>query len=420
MKRFWIIACVVAIAAVGAWSYRTGLGPVEALLGLKPPSAETGAPRVADAGGADADKQTHKGGGRGNGGPPAVKTAAAVLDRLPMDVQSTGFAVAADTTNIAPLQAGLVVSIAAKDGQTVKEGDLILHLDDRIARAAVDKDNADIVADQAAVVQAEAAFQRAENLVKQNAQPQQTLDQARAARDSAAAKVDADKATLAADQVALEHMDIRAPFDGRIGDITVSPGAYLSAGVTVTTITKYDPIWVAYRLPQRYLADLRHGLAAKTPVDVDPASIGGEALSGTVGFYDNQVDQATGTVLVKAEFANQGGLLWPGQTVNITTRFQPEDQMIVVPTVAVRPGPTGDFVYTVDADKHVHVTPVEVARANADRTAIVKGLKTGDKVIVEGQTQLSDGQTVNPSEDGATDKVAEATPTAKDAQGGQP
>ncbi|MDG3576433.1 efflux RND transporter periplasmic adaptor subunit [Rhizobium sp. YJ-22] len=417
MKRFWIIACVVAIAAVGAWSYRSGLGPVEALFGLKPQAASTGMPRTADAGGADAaDKGGHKGGGRGNGGPPAVKVVAATADRLPMDVQATGFAVAADTTNIAPLQAGLVASIAAKDGQTVKQGDLILHLDDRIARAAVDKDNADIAADQAALAQAEAAFQRAGNLVRQSAQPQQTLDQARAARDSAAAKVDADKATLAADQVALEHMDIRAPFDGRIGDITVSPGAYLSAGVTVTTVTRYDPIWVAYRLPQRYLPDLRHGLAARTAVDVDPAATGGEALSGTLGFYDNQVDQATGTVLVKAEFDNGGGLLWPGQTVNVTTRFRPEGELVVVPTVAVRPGPSGDFVYTVDADKHVHVTPVEVARANGDRSGIAKGLKAGDEVIVEGQSQLTDGQAVNPSQEDAADKVAEATGV----QGAQP
>ncbi len=148
----------------------------------------------------------------------------------------------------------------------------------------------------------------------------------------------------------------------------------------------------------------------------DPAATGGEALSGTLGFYDNQVDQATGTVLVKAEFDNGGGLLWPGQTVNVTTRFRPEGELVVVPTVAVRPGPSGDFVYTVDADKHVHVTPVEVARANGDRSGIAKGLKAGDEVIVEGQSQLTDGQAVNPSQEDAADKVAEATGV----QGAQP
>lgn len=140
-----------------------------------------------------------------------------------MDAAATGWAVAADITNIAPLQAGLVTEIEAKDGQHIKAGDLILKMDDRIARAAVDKDKANIAADQATLEQTEAAFQRAANLVKQSAESQQVLDQARAARDSASAKIDADRATLASDQVALEHMEIRAPFDGRLGHISVSP-----------------------------------------------------------------------------------------------------------------------------------------------------------------------------------------------------
>ncbi|HBT67490.1 MAG TPA: efflux RND transporter periplasmic adaptor subunit [Agrobacterium sp.] len=406
MKRFWTALSVLAIAAVGAWYFKDRL-PLDQIPYLKQfasvsPQAETatakapaGATTQPPQNGQSAPQQGQRqGGGRRNGGPPTVSTVAAGKATLPMDAAATGWAVAADITNIAPLQAGLVTEISAKDGQHIKAGDLILKMDDRIARAAVDKDKANIAADQATLDQAEAAFQRAANLVKQNAEAQQVLDQAKAARDSASAKTDADRAALASDQVTLENMEIRAPFDGRLGDISVSPGAYLSAGVNIVTITKYDPIFVSFRLSQRYLPQLREGVEKDTTVDVDPAATGGEAISGVLRFYDNIVDQTSGTVLAKAEFKNERGLLWPGQSVNVTTHFVSNEEMIVVPTVAVRPGPKGSFVYTVDDNHRVHMTTVEVARSNGDFTAIASGLTGGEQVIIEGQSELTDGQQV--------------------------
>ncbi|MDS7595608.1 efflux RND transporter periplasmic adaptor subunit [Agrobacterium tumefaciens] len=411
MKRFWTSVCVVAIIAGAGWLFRDRL-PLEQVPYLSqfitPPqqqaaTRESGGdakPQVAADGqggqqtGQRQDGGQRQGGGRRNGGPPNVSTIAASKATLPMDATATGWAVAADTTNIAPIVTGLVTQIAARDGQHIKAGDLILKMDDRIAIAAVEKDKANIAADQATLEQAEAALQRADNLVKQSAESQQVLDQARAARESANAKIDADQATLAADQVSLEHMEIRAPFDGRLGDISVSPGAYLSAGVNVVTITKYDPISVSFRLSQRYLPELREGIRKDTAVDVDPAATGGEAMHGFLRFYDNTVDQNSGTVLAKAEFKNDRGLLWPGQSVNVTTHFTSSDEMIVLPTVAVRPGPKGNFVYTVDDSHHVHMTDVQVARSNGDLTAIANGLTGGEHVIIEGQSELTDGQFV--------------------------
>jgi len=406
MKRFWTALSVLAIAAAGAWYFKDRL-PLDQIPYLKQfasvsPHAETATAdgsagkkgQTSQNGQAGQQTGQRQGGGRRNGGPPTVSTIAVNKATLPMDATATGWAVAADITNIAPLQAGLVTEISAKDGQNIKAGDLILKMDDRIARAAVDKDKANIAADQATLEQTEAAFQRAANLVKQSAESQQVLDQARAARDSAAAKIDADKATLASDQVTLEHMEIRAPFDGRLGDVTVSPGAYLSAGINIVTITKYDPISVSFRLSQRYLPQLREGVQKDTAVDVDPAATGGEPMSGMLRFYDNVVDQTSGTVLAKAEFKNDRGLLWPGQSVNVTAHFVSDAEMIVVPTVAVRPGPKGNFVYTVDDNHRVHMTTVEVARSNGDMTAIANGLTGGEHVIIEGQSGLADGQQV--------------------------
>lgn len=384
MKSFRTSVALVAVIAAGGWYYRA---EIPYLPSLAQKNMEDKTP------GQSAETSGRSSGRRG-GGAATVKTIEASMAVLPLDVTATGWATASDATTIAALVPGLVTSIAAQDGQNVKAGDLIARLDDRTTLATLNKDKANIVADQASLAETDAALQRAEALVKQNAQSQQTYEQAKAARDSAAARVDADKATLAADAVTLEHTEVRAPYDGRLGDIGISPGAYLSAGSAIVTITRYDPINVQYRLSQRYLSQLRDGLKNHATVDADPAATGGVADRGTLTFYDNTVDQASGTVLVKAEFKNDQGLLWPGQNLNVTTHFTATDKSIVVPTVAVRPGADGMFVYTVDAQSKVHAIKVEVYRTNGDLTAIASGLSAGDHVVVEGQSQLGNGQTV--------------------------
>ncbi|WP_377295670.1 efflux RND transporter periplasmic adaptor subunit [Rhizobium sp. SGZ-381] len=428
MKKLWTFTGIIAIGAAGAWYFQDALPSYLRIPSVKQLAAAAGfgsipgdssaaaskgdggeqaqgqrrkGEQAAGQGGEQAQNQGQgqgggkpAGQGRRGGGPSVVKTIPATTGILALDVAATGWAEADETTTIAALQQGLVVSVAAKDGDEVKAGTLIAKLDDRTAAATVAKDKANIVSDEASLAELEAALQRAENLLKQNVQSQQSFEQAKGARDQAAAKVDADRATLVVDEVALEHTDIRAPFDGRLGDIAVSQGAYVSAGATIVTITRYDPISVAFQLPQRYLPQLRVGIDTGAAVDADPAATGGVVDSGKLIFFDNAVNQSSGTVLVKAQFKNDKGLLWPGQSVNVTAHFTPSDRSIIVPTVAVRPGADGSFVYTVDGTGKVHATPVTVIRANGDKTAIAEGLRDGDHVVVEGQVQLANGQSV--------------------------
>ncbi|ACM35990.1 MULTISPECIES: efflux RND transporter periplasmic adaptor subunit [Rhizobium/Agrobacterium group] len=430
MKKFWTASSIIAILAVGGWIYRDQipyldkvpfLSQASQTAGHKPGTEQATAQANGQPAGQEAGKPAGQGsgqgsgqgngksGGRRNGGPASVKTVAVSMGNLPMDATATGWAEAEDTTTLAALKSGLLQDVIAKDGQEVKAGDLIARLDDRIAKATVDKDQANIVSDQASLAEYEAALTRAESLLKQNAQSQQAYEQAKASRDSAAAKVDADKATLASDMVDLEHMKIRAPFDGRLGSIQLSIGAYVSAGTAIVSITRYNPIYVKFQMAERYLPQLHQAFAGKdVVVDVDPASTGGVPVQGKLSFFDNSVDTSSGTILVKAEFQNDKGILWPGQSANVTVRFQTEDRNILVPTVAVRPGAEGFFVYTVNGDSKVKATKVSVLRANGDMTAIASGLKEGDHVVVEGQVQLADGQTV--LEQFAGQKVAENEP----------
>ncbi|MFS2176269.1 multidrug efflux system membrane fusion protein [Rhizobium pisi] len=413
MKKFWITVSLIAVAAVGLWQFGN-LIPYASRIPylsqiIKQPAGGNGGEQQAQADQAP-DGGQHQGGGRrrGGGGPTVVKTVAAVKTVLPTDVTATGWADADDNTTIAAQEQGLIVGINAKDGATVKDGDLIAKLDDRTAKATVDKDNAMIVRDTATLSQAETALVRAQDLFDQKAGTQQSLDQARAARDSAAATVEADKATLAADQIILENTSIRAPFDGRLGDIAVSKGAFLNAGAAIVTIAKYDPIYVKFHLQERYLRALKAALAAgPVAVSTVPSSTKGQVRKGEISFYDNTVDTASGTILAKAKFENASGALWPGQSVNIVVHFNNAEQQVVVPTVAVSPGPDGFFAF-VAKDGKSHLTPVTVARANGGFTAIASGLSEGDHVVVEGQGQLSDQQAINEQFDEKTLDVASA------------
>ncbi|MBB3135629.1 RND family efflux transporter MFP subunit [Rhizobium pisi] len=413
MKKFWITVSLIAVAAVGLWQFGN-LIPYASRIPylsqiIKQPAGGNGGEQQAQADQAP-DGGQHQGGGRrrGGGGPTVVKTVAAVKTVLPTDVTATGWADADDNTTIAAQEQGLIVGINAKDGATVKDGDLIAKLDDRTAKATVDKDNAMIVRDTATLSQAETALVRAQDLFDQKAGTQQSLDQARAARDSAVATVEADKATLAADQIILENTSIRAPFDGRLGDIAVSKGAFLNAGAAIVTIAKYDPIYVKFHLQERYLRALKAALAAgPVAVSTVPSSTKGQVRKGEISFYDNTVDTASGTILAKAKFENASGALWPGQSVNIVVHFNNAEQQVVVPTVAVSPGPDGFFAF-VAKDGKSHLTPVTVARANGGFTAIASGLSEGDHVVVEGQGQLSDQQAINEQFDEKTLDVASA------------
>ena len=400
MRKLWIFAGVIVVAGVAGWEYRdraAGLAPYlpQSVAAYLPKPATRQAANQADAGASGAGNHQQGQGRRGSGGPPAtVKTVAATLAALPMDVTAVGAATADQNTTIAAQQQGIVVSIAATDGAFVKKGDLIAKLDDRTAKAALDKDKAALVRDQATLTQAESALTRAADLLKGNAGTQQTYDQAKAARDTAAATVDGDSAAIAADEVALDNTNIRAPFDGRLGDVGISTGAYLSAGAAVVTIAQYDPIYVKFHVPETYLGQLQQGGNAK-PVAVSAVPQGGGAKAmGTLSFFDNTVDPASGTILAKAKFDNPDAKLWPGQSLNVTVHFEVDQKQVIVPTVAVNPGADKPFVYTVGDDKKVRVTPVKIARSNGLNTAITSGLSEGAHVVVEGQVQLTDGATV--------------------------
>ncbi|TPL54745.1 efflux RND transporter periplasmic adaptor subunit [Mesorhizobium sp. B2-4-6] len=421
-KIAFAVVAVACLAGAGLYFSPTTLARVQELISGKQAAADKTA-SADKTGGSDKTanaSDTAKGGG---GRSASIVAATATTADFPIRRYAIGFVSSPAVVSINARVSSQIVSIAVRDGQMVKAGDLLISLDDRALKAQLAKDQATLVKDQAMLVSAQADLQRAKDLVAKQAGTQQTYDQALAAQKAAAATIDADKATIDADTVQLSYATISAPIAGRLGAVNVSVGDLVttsngnsSNSTPLVTITQIDPLQVNFTLPESNLALLHKALADPQQGDVtltkdgDPTPIG----KGTLDFVDSSVDTASGTIATRASIPNSDLSLWPGQYVNVVLEAGTMPQMTSVPTVAVQPSQKGPFVYVVKPDNTVEMRPVQVALTEGQNSAISDGLKSGEKVVIEGQTRLKngaavhEGKTATGSGDHASPKVAEA------------
>ncbi|MER9135545.1 efflux RND transporter periplasmic adaptor subunit [Mesorhizobium sp. M0830] len=412
-----VILSLLAVACVGAaWLYLSPdtLSRVQQL---------TGAKQVAAADKPATDKPTagDKSAGGGSGARSAsILSAVASTADFPIRRYAIGFVSSPAVVSINARVSSQIVSIDVRDGQMVRVGDVLFSLDDRALKAQLAKDQAALAKDQAMLASSQSDLQRAKDLVAKQAGTQQTYDQAVAAAKAAAATVDADKATIDADNVQLGFATITAPIAGRLGAVNVTVGDLVttsngnsSTATPLVTITQMDPLQVNFNLPESNLALLHKALAnpqqgaVTLTKDGDPTPIG----KGTLDFVDSSVDTASGTIATRASIPNADLSLWPGQYVNVVLDAGIMPRMTSVPTVAVQPSQKGPFVYVVKPDNTVEMRPVQVALTEGENSAISQGLKSGEKVVTEGQTKLKDGAAVhegNAAAGAAAPKVAEA------------
>ncbi|MER8519767.1 efflux RND transporter periplasmic adaptor subunit [Mesorhizobium sp. M0644] len=411
MRGKIVFAVIAAACLAAAWLYfsPTAMTGLQQMLSAKQTTAAADKPAAA----ANAARST------------SVVAATASTADFPVRRYAIGFVSSPAVVSINARISSQIVAIAVKDGQMVKAGDLLFSLDDRSLKAQLARDQATLAKDQALLASATADLQRAKNLVARQAGTQQTYDQAVAAQKSAAATVDADKATIDADQIQLGFATIRAPISGRLGAVNVAVGDLVttsngsSTSTPLVTITQVDPLQVNFNLPESDLALLHKALAAPQQgavtltKDGDPKPIG----KGTLDFVDSSVDTASGTIATRASVPNADLSLWPGQYVNVVLDAGIMPQMTSVPTVAVQPSQKGPFVYVIKPDNTVEMRPVQVALTEGTNTAISQGLKSGERVVVEGQTKLKNGAAVREGKastgtgDQAAPKVAEADRT---------
>ncbi|MBZ9873153.1 efflux RND transporter periplasmic adaptor subunit [Mesorhizobium sp. BR1-1-9] len=424
-----VILSLLAVACAGAaWLYLSPdtLSRARQIIGAKQVASDKPTP----------DRQDPQAGAKQAAGGTGARTASiisatATTADFPVRRYAIGFVSSPAVVSINARVSSQIVSIDVKDGQMVKTGDLLFSLDDRALKAQLAKDQATLAKDQALLASSNSDLQRAKDLVAKQAGTQQTYDQAVAAQKAAAATVDADKATIDADNVQLGFATITAPISGRLGAVNVAVGDLVttsngssSTSTPLVTITQMDPLQVNFNLPESNLALLHKALAkpqqgaVTLTQDGDPTPIG----KGTLDFVDSSVDTASGTIATRASIPNADLSLWPGQYVNVVLDAGIMPQMTSVPTVAVQPSQKGPFVYVVKPDNTVEMRPVQVALTEGQNSAISNGLKSGEKVVIEGQTRLKNGAAVHEGKasagarDQAAPKVAQADKAGEAAQ----
>jgi multidrug efflux system membrane fusion protein len=335
--------------------------------------------------------------------PPAdsgvpVSMTAAVKKAMPDLVSAVGTVEAINSVAVKSLIDGQLLQSAVKDGDDVKAGQLLFKIDPRPAQAALAQMEAALAKDAAARDLAHAQVQRYKPVADKGFISADQMQQYVTAYEAAAASVKVDQANIDAAKLTLGYAEIRAPISGRAGRILVQAGNLVKANDTspLLVLNQIAPIFVTFSIPGSFVDRVRQAQAQATlGVDATGAGMAGTE-SGKLAFVDNAVDPATNTVKLRASFANDGQVLWPGQFINITLTVGSEADAIVVPDAAVKAGPNGSYVFVVKADGRAEMRSVDVARTVNAEAVIAKGLGAGENVVTDGQSRLVDGTKVRP------------------------
>ncbi len=365
--------------------------------------------------------------------PPAVPvtTANVTLESVPLQVTAIGNVEAASTVAVTSEANGQLTKVHFTEGQFVKKGDPLFTIDPRPSQAGVAEASANqsrafgqqrqaeanLAKDMAQAKTAEVTAQRYETLFKEGVISREQYDQARTNADALAAVVKADQAAIAseresvnaakaaatASKVLLSYTDIRAPISGRTGTLMIHQGNVIKANDTnpLVTINQVSPIFVTFSVPETQLPDIKRYMAqGELPVTATIPNDSGPAEQGTLSFVNNAVDTATGTVKLKATFANDQQRLWPGQFVNIAVTLTTQPDAIVVPAAAIQTGQKGRYVFVVKSDQTVESRDIEVQRTAGEKTIISSGISAGETVVTDGQLRLRPGSKIRAANEG--------------------
>jgi membrane fusion protein, multidrug efflux system len=343
-----------------------------------------------------ADSGSAKSQSPASGGVP-VQVAKATLQDVPVTMSNIGTVQAYQSVLVRARVDGTLEKVLFREGQEVNPGDLLAEIDPRPYAAALAQALAKRAADQAMLVGAQKDLSRYSNLAKDQFGSVQTVDQQTAMVGQDQANLAADAAAIATAQLNLQFCDITSPIQGRVGLRQVDPGNLIHATDTngIVTITQIRPISVIFTLPQDALPVVQDAMRTGTlPVVAYTADNKTELGTGALETIDNQIDQTTGTMKLKANFPNQDERLWPGQFINVQLQLKVLKNAVTVPSGAIQRGPDGLYVYVVHPDKTVAMQAVRVQQDNGRIAVVTEGVSDGTEVVTNGQSRLQTGSRI--------------------------
>jgi multidrug efflux system membrane fusion protein len=347
-----------------------------------------------------------------------VTAAQARIADVPVWLEGVGTAKARNTVTVRPQVDGKILSIEFKEGQDVKRGDLLAKIDPVTYQAQLDQALAKKALDEAQLANARLDLVRYDKL-SSNVVSVKTVDTQRALVAQLEAQVKSDEAAIDNMRAILGYTDVVAPIDGRTGLRLVDVGNLVRASdAGLVVITEVRPISVLFTLPQQDLPQINKARAQRA-LDVEALETDTDAVldRGSLEVIDNQVDQTTGTIRLKADFPNTDLQLWPGQFVNVRLLLKTLEDVVVVPTASVQRGPDGTFVYVIGEGSKVSVRAVKVTQQNDTESVIAEGLSASDRVVTAGFVRLKDGAEVVVSAPGDDSPPSAAAIPQADAGG---
>ncbi|KWT65186.1 putative Co/Zn/Cd efflux system membrane fusion protein [Hyphomicrobium sulfonivorans] len=328
-------------------------------------------------------------------GPVPVVVADAKLANIPVWLDGVGTARGRNTVTVRPQVDGQILSVDFKEGQEVKAGDLLVQIDPVTYQAQLDQALAKKALDESQLANAKLDLERYTKL-SSNVIAAKTVDTQRALVAQLEAQIKQDDAAIESARAYLNYASVVAPISGRTGMRMVDVGNLVRASdAGIVVITEVQPISVVFTLPQQDLPSINRA-SAKRALKVEALETDSKSVldTGELQVVDNQVDQNTGTIRLKADFNNKDLQLWPGQFVNVRLLVDTLDQVVVVPTAAIQRGPEGAFVYVVDAENKARLRNVTITQQDENLSVIASGVAAADKVVTTGFSRLKDGADV--------------------------
>ncbi|EOY5053939.1 MdtA/MuxA family multidrug efflux RND transporter periplasmic adaptor subunit [Serratia marcescens] len=393
-----LVAAIAIIVAVLAWRHFSAAQPAAGTTpGAHQAAGKTGAGRAA--------------GGRRGAPMSPVQAATATRQTVPRYLSGLGTATAANTVTVTSRVDGQLMAIHFTEGQQVKAGDLLAEIDPRPFQVQLTQAQGQLAKDQATLANARRDLARYQQLVKNNLVSRQELDTQASLVQQTEGAIKADQGAVDSAKLQITYSRITAPIDGRVGLKLVDVGNYVTSGSTtgLVVITQTHPIDVVFTLPEGNIADLLKAQKAG-PVSVEAwdRTNQNKLTTGSLLSLDNQIDTATGTIKLKARFANEDDALFPNQFVNARLQVDTLHDAVVIPTAALQMGNEGNFVWTLSEDNKVSKHRVTAGVQDSRQVVISAGLNAGDRVVTDGIDRLTEGMQVEvlaPNDAPATSKA---------------